>query len=64
MHETRIAQLERENERLRQHTAELATELLANIIQVTGSLFGGEVTVKEGCDPEFPDDKYVELTSG
>ena len=36
-----------------------ALETLRKIISVTTEIFGDDVQVKETCEPEFPDERYV-----
>ena len=55
----RMAQLELENESLRQRSTQEGVAAIVKIIGVTSELFGGEVTLVEDCDPEFPDDRYA-----
>ncbi len=37
----------------------MAFEALRKIIAATTEIFGEDVHVKESCDPEFPEEKYV-----
>ena len=36
-----------------------AFETLRKIIAVTSEIFGEQVQVKESCDPDFPEERYV-----
>lgn len=36
-----------------------AFETLRKIIAITTEIFGEDVQVKESCDPEFPEERYV-----
>jgi len=54
-----LAELELENQRLREQTADEAVRMIAEIVEITGELFGADVNVARSCDPEFPDNKSV-----
>lgn len=42
------------------HRAERdAANSLFDVVRVTTEIFGGPVTIREGCDPEELDDRYV-----
>jgi len=36
--------------------------MLAKLTSITTGVFGGNTTFKESFDPEYPADKYLELT--
>jgi hypothetical protein len=50
--------LESEDPRLKTPATREAIELACKIIGVTSSLFEGEATFCESCDPEHPSDRY------
>ncbi len=42
-------------------TVERKATMLAELISATRELFGGEVSMSESFDPEYPDDAYTVL---
>jgi len=44
---------------LQQEVARKAVEMLTSLVRVTSELFGGEVTINEDFDPEYPEHRYL-----